>query len=364
MVFLQALGVELRHIAFSSYTTPKKARRDGNGRETLDCCYPVKCMSGHFSELIHRGKTRIDLLLCPMIYSLPSVLNGKSVDTLACPQVTAAPENIRARYLEKNQLLEKHGIRYVAPLVSLGDPHLVPRQLFEGLMDVIPELTLDETRAAVSKGYGALRMFNERLRRCSRWILDGCARDDKPCLMILARPYHMDPGISHDIALKLQAHGLPVLWAQYFPMDLDLLYWMFESDLRAGTIASPFDISDLQSCSNSANSNEILWGAKLAARMPWVAGVLRLSSHACRLDQPTWAAVKGIVEDSGTLFFSLRELAALSPTGRLNVQVETIVDDLRKHGPVIVAKKKAASPPHCPLRTADETPSLEVAQAI
>ena len=363
MVFLQALGIELRHIAFSSYTTPEKARKDGKGPETMDCCYPVKCMSGHFGELIRRKKDRIDLLLCPMIYSLPSVLNGNSVDSLACPQVTAAPENIRAGYLEKKQALEKHGIRYVAPLVSLGDPHLVPRQLFEGLKDAIPELTLDETRAAVSKAYGALRMFNERLRRCTRWILDGCAQDDKPCLMILARPYHMDPGISHDIVLKLQARGLPVLWAQYFPMDLDLLYWMFERDLRAGVIASPFDISDLRPCSNSANSNEILWGAKLAARMPWVAGVLRLSSYACGLDLPAWATVKRIVEDSGTLFFSLRELDATSPTGRMNVQAETIIDDLRKHGPAIVSKKEAASPPNCPLRAADELPNLEAARA-
>lgn len=362
MGFLQGLGIDLRHIVLSAYTKPENPRKNPGKREQASCCYPVACASNHFKELLQGRKGKIDLLLCPMIYSLPSVLTGNSVDTLACPQVTAAPENFRVGYLEKTQTLKKRAIYYAAPLVSLGDPALVPRQLFEGLQDAIPGLTLDETRAAVSRGYGALRVFNERLRRCNRWTLERCARDDKPCLMVLARPYHMDPGINHEIASRLLARGIPVLWAQYFPTDLDLLYWMFEGDVHAGTIASPFDISDLWPCSNSANSNEILWGAKLAARMPWVAGVIRLSSHGCGLDQPTWSSVQSIVEQSGTLFFSFRDLDAASSADRMSFRIERIIDELGKHGPAIVSKKKSLSPPHCPLSAGDEVPLLPKAR--
>jgi hypothetical protein len=33
--------------------------------------------------------------------------------------------------------------------------------------------------------------------------------------------------------------------------------------------------------SYSGNTNEILWAAKFAARMPWIACVVRLSSYEC-----------------------------------------------------------------------------------
>ena len=59
---------------------------------------------------------------------------------------------------------------------------------------------------------------------------------------MLARPYHMDTGIGHEIEGDLQAHGYPILWLQYLPGDEDLMDWLFEADMKAGRIKSPFDI--------------------------------------------------------------------------------------------------------------------------
>src|SRR4029079_15588695 len=149
-----------------------------------------------------------------------------------------------------------------APLVSLGDPRIVPKQLHAALWDVLPGLTLDETKRAVEAGYRALETFNAHARRKSRDVLERCARQGKPCLLVLARPYHMDPGIGHEIEVDLQAYGYPVLWAQYFPIDADLMDWAFGDDVRAGRLRSPFDIRDVWPSSYSSNTNEILWGAK------------------------------------------------------------------------------------------------------
>ena len=57
------------------------------------------------------------------------------------------------------------GIVYAAPFISLDEPRLVPKQTFEGLREVIPSLTYEETVTAVEAGYAALREFNARLRR-------------------------------------------------------------------------------------------------------------------------------------------------------------------------------------------------------
>jgi predicted nucleotide-binding protein (sugar kinase/HSP70/actin superfamily) len=348
--FFGALGIEARRLEFSSDSSEDQARQFAKGRGTVDCCYPVKCINGHYGELLARDRHhKIDVLFSPMIYSLPSYLNGHVVASLACPRVMAAPENAKAGFLKEKDVFAEHGVRHVSPLVSLGDSPLVPKQLYTALCDVLPGLTLKETRHAVQVGYEALESFGANLRAMARATLARCAAADKPCILVLARPYHMDPGIGHEIEVDLQAYGYPVLWTQYLPTDADLLDWMFRPDIDAGHIKSPFDIADVWPSSYSANTNEILWAAKFAARMPWIACVVRLSSYECGMDQPTYSPVQHIVERSGTLFFSFQDLDSTKPAGSVKIRVETIAYYLEKHWEGIVASKKAAAPMGCPL---------------
>ena len=347
--FLTALGIPPGSIVFSSETSEEQNREFGKGRGTVDCCYPVKCVSGHYGELVFGLKRKIDILLSPMITSLPSFMRGHVAETLSCPRVMAAPENIKAGFLKERDVFAENGIRYIAPLVSLGEPLLVPKQLYEAFKDVLPGLTFGETKRAVQKGHEALDAFNEKLRKKGREILEWCAKENKPCLLIVARPYHMDSGIGHEIEVDLQAYGYPILWMQYFPTDPDLMEWIFGEEIRAGVIRSPFDISDVWPSSYSSNTNEILWGAKVGARVPWIACVIRLASYECGMDQPTYTPVQQIVECSGTLFFSFQELDATKPAGSVKIRVETIAHYLEKYSGEIIEKKKASMPSGCPL---------------
>lgn len=350
MGYLQALGFEPRYITWSSDSSEDQARQFAKGRGTVDCCYPVKCVSGHYGELLALDKRRkLDILLAPMVYSLPSYLKGGVVDSIACPRVMAAPENIKAGFLKEGDAFKERSITYCSPIASLADPPIVPKQLYEGMKDAIPGLTLEETKRAVDAGFEALASFNSRARQKSRKILEHCAKTNTPCLLVVARPYHMDPGIGHEIEVDLQAYGYPVLWAQYLPVDDDILDWMFGPDIRGGYIKNTLDVSDVWPSSYSANTNEILWGSKFAARMPWIAGVIRLASYECGMDQPTYTPVQQIVERSGTLFFSFQELDSTKPAGSVKIRVETISHYLEKYASQIIARKLAVSPPDCPL---------------
>src|SRR5213596_289109 len=134
-----ALGVDPRNVVFSSDTSEEQGRQFGKGRGTVDCCYPVKCINGHYGELLARAKHhKIDVLFSPMIYSLPSFLKGHVLESLACPRVMAAPENIKAGFLKEKDVFAEQGMRHVSPLVSLGDAPLVPKQLHAALGDVLP----------------------------------------------------------------------------------------------------------------------------------------------------------------------------------------------------------------------------------
>jgi predicted nucleotide-binding protein (sugar kinase/HSP70/actin superfamily) len=338
--FFNALGV--RRIVFSSDTSEEQGRNFGRGRGTVDCCYPVKCMSGHYGELLYGQKKKIDILFSPMVHTLPSPLNGHVVDSLSCPRVMAGPENIKAGFMKEKDVFAELGIKHVSPLVGMSDPRVMPKQLHGALAEAMPGLTMQETAKAVDAGFAALNSFNNEMRAASLAILKNCAARNSPCMLVLARPYHMDPGIGHEIESDLQAYGYPVLWSQYLPLEDGLLDWLFGDDVRSGRIKSPFDIADIWPSSYSGNTNELLWGAKYAARLPWVTCAIRLTSYECGMDQPTYSPVQKIVEGSGTMFFSFQDLDSTKPAGSVKIRVETIAHYLERHSPKILAHKLAA----------------------
>jgi predicted nucleotide-binding protein (sugar kinase/HSP70/actin superfamily) len=364
--FLKALGIASENIVFSSDTSEEQGREYGKGRGTVDCCYPVKCISGHYGELIFGQKKKINILLSPMIHSLPSLIHGHVVDTVTCTRVMAGPENIKAGFLKERDVFAENGIVYASPFVSLGDRHMVTEQLHLGLKDVF-DMDLEETERAVQAGFRALDSFTAKVRQQSRDILTWCAQEQKPCILVLARPYHMDTGIGHEIEAELQAHGYPILWLQYLPGDEDLMGWLFAEDLCAKRIKSPFDISDVWTSSYSSNTNEIMWGAKFAARCPWVTCVIRLSSYECGMDQPTYTPTQKIVEVSGTLFFKFGDLDSTKPAGSIKIRVETIVHYMAKYSQEIIQRKLARLSQDCPLAAlsvpATAAPVEEVSKA-
>jgi predicted nucleotide-binding protein (sugar kinase/HSP70/actin superfamily) len=126
--------------------------------------------------------------------------------------------------------------------------------------------------------------------------------------------------------------------------------WIFGEDIHDGHISSPFDIRDVWPSSYSANTNELLWGAKVAARVPWISCAIRLTSYECGMDQPTFTPVQQIVERSGTLFFSFQELDSTKPSGSVKIRIETIAYYLERRSPRIIEQKKAALPGPYPLQ--------------
>ncbi len=344
--FLTSLGFEPRNIIFSSDTSEEQFREYGKGRIGMDSCYPVKALAGHIGELLMTKK--IDILLVPMIYSLPSFLRGSVVDVLSCTRVMMAPENIKAGFIKEENTFEKMGVKHLSPFVSFSEPHLLPKYLYESFRQAI-EVTYEEVEKAVRDGLEELERFDREMRKKTREILEWCARENRPCILILARPYHMDPGIGHEIDAEFQSCGYPVVWGQYLPTDRDLLQWLFGADIEAGLIKDPFDISDVWTSSYSSNTNEIIWGAKFAARFPWITAVVRLSSYECGMDQPTFTPVQKIVEHSGTLYFKFGDLDETRPSGSIKIRVETIDYYVRKYSEGIIERKLKRLKPQRPI---------------
>src|SRR3989442_5529000 len=129
--FLNGIGIASETIVFSSDAAEQQLREFGKGRGTVDCCYPVKCLSGHYGELVFGLKKKINVLLSPMIHDLPSFLRGHVVDTVTCTRVMAGPENIKAGFLKESDVFKENRGADTLAVVRLGDRRLRPLPHFQ-----------------------------------------------------------------------------------------------------------------------------------------------------------------------------------------------------------------------------------------
>jgi len=125
-------------------------------------------------------------------------------------------------------------------------------------------------------------------------------------------------------------------------MDADLLERLFGDEVRSGAIRDPLEIQDVWKNSYSANTNQKVWAAKFTARHPNLVA-LELSSFKCGHDAPIYSVVEGIIEKSGTPYFSFKDIDENKPSGSIRIRVETIhyflkryIEDMQK-GPVSAA---------------------------
>jgi hypothetical protein len=158
--------------------------------------------------------------------------------------------------------------------------------------------------------------------------------------VLLARPYHNDPGMNHEIPDELQKLGYPIFTIHSLPIDDEIVRPLFQSDIDAGFIQDPFDIYDVWKNSYSENTNQKIWAAKYCARHPNLVA-LELSSFKCGHDAPIYTVIEEIVETSGTPYFSFKDIDENKPTGSIKIRTETIgyflaryEEDMRREKPM------------------------------
>ena len=197
-------------------------------------------------------------------------------------------------------------------------------------------LSEEENRRAVDGAFRELFAYEAEIQRRAREVLDRLEREQRVGIVVLARPYHHDPGLNHEILEEFQKLGYPVFSQNTLPMDADLLERLFGEEVKAGVIRDPLEIQDVWKNSYSANTNLKVWAAKFTARHHNLVA-LELSSFKCGHDAPIYSVVEGIIEKSGTPYFSFKDIDENKPSGSIRIRVETIhyflrryIDDMRK----------------------------------
>jgi activator of 2-hydroxyglutaryl-CoA dehydratase/predicted nucleotide-binding protein (sugar kinase/HSP70/actin superfamily) len=320
--YFESLGVAGGNLVYSDFTSGE-LYREGSGRGAIDPCFPAKIGIAHVHNLLFtkHAKKKLDLIFFPMVDMLhtPLVhLQGSN----ACPTVTVTPNTVKAAFTKEANVFAEQGVEYMDPLVNFANRKLLCQQLFNAFEPVLG-LSEEENARAVEVGFAELEAYESDIRQRSRAALDELERNKRVGIVVLARPYHHDPGLNHEILDEFQKLGYPVFSQSTLPLDPDLLERLFGDEVRSGAIKDPLEIQDVWKNSYSASTNHKVWAAKFTARHPHLVA-LELSSFKCGHDAPIYTTIESIIERSGTPYFSFKDIDENKPTGSIKIRVETI----------------------------------------
>ena len=337
--YLESLGLEPENLVYSEFTG-QEMYRAGAGRGAIDPCFPSKIGIPHVYNLIFQKhqKKPLDAIFFPMIDTLHQPLKNCSGSN-ACPTVTATPNAVKAAFIKENDVFKENGIQYLDPILNLDDKKMFTLQMFQ-TWEPILGLSEEENERAVEAGWKSFEDFDSGLRKRAREVLDTLERENRLGIVMLGRVYHHDPGLNHEIMEEFQKLGYPVFSQSLLPMDEDLLDRLFGDEVRAGTIADPLDIRDVWKNAYSGSTNVKIWAAKFTARHPNLVA-LEISNFKCGHDAPIYSVIEDIIENSGTPYFSFKDLDENKPTGSIKIRVETIDYFLKRYQENLLKKAEA-----------------------
>jgi activator of 2-hydroxyglutaryl-CoA dehydratase/predicted nucleotide-binding protein (sugar kinase/HSP70/actin superfamily) len=328
--YLESLGIQKQHVVFSDYTS-EEMWAEGGKYGSIDPCYPSKVGQAHIHNLIfhhHTDERKLNFIFFPTLTHVPSFVK-KGMDYTSCPIVAGAPNVLKAAFTKEVDFFATRGIKYLDPACSLIEPNLLRKQLFNCFKDHL-DITEDESDFACDQGFEALKKLDVEMEAKGKAILEQVEKEDRIAILMIGRPYHLDPGLNHSIPEEFQVLGYPVLSIRSVPKDETWLTRFFAKDLAEGRIESPLEIGDVWPENYSSNSAQKVWAAKFAAHHPNVV-VLDLSSFKCGHDAPTYGIIDSIIGTAQTPYSALHDIDANKPGGSIKIRVKTYAHSLGLH---------------------------------
>ena len=359
--YFASLGLKSENIIYSDYTTPELYRA-GASRGAIDPCYPSKIGIAHVYNLLatKHNKKPLHAIWFPMYDVLHTPLVNLTGSN-ACPTVTATPEVVKAAFTKESDIFGENGIVYIDPILNLQDQRICADQMMKAWGPILG-LSREENDRALDAGFKALLDCEAEIRRQARETLDQLEREDRIGIVMLGRVYHHDPGLNHEIMEEFQKLGYPVFSQSTLPLDEDMLDRLFGDEVRAGLITHPLDIQDVWKNRYSTSTNHKVWAAKFTARHPNLVA-LEVSSFKCGHDAPIYGVIEGIIEQSGTPYFSFKDLDENKPSGSIRIRVETIDYFLRRYREDIIKRRAIEGDIEAQLAALEQTLRGEVALA-
>ena len=330
--YFEALGVPKQGIVFSD-VTDETLWTEGGRYGSIDPCFPAKVVQAHIHNLLfHKHQPEKRRPLNFIYFPVKTFIPGFIVDTHnngVCPIVAGTPNVMRAAFTKELDFFATRNIEYVDDPINMEEQNFLRKNLFDTWGPRLG-ITQDESDFACRQGFAALDAFNADMHEKGQAILDTAEAENSIAILVLARPYHGDPGIGHSIPEEFQALGYPILSIRSIPKSREYLDRYYKKELENGDIKSPLEISHVWPENYLANSAQRVWAANFAAHHPNVA-ILDLSSFKCGSDAPTYGLVDSVIQAAKVPAAALHDLDANKPGGSIKIRVKTYTHSLALH---------------------------------
>jgi predicted CoA-substrate-specific enzyme activase len=174
-------------------------------------CYPAKLTHGHIYDLIEAG---VDRIFYPMVFYEAQEFCDSS-NAYNCPIISGYPDVVRSAINPAGE----HGIPLDMPAISFKDKNLLKKACYQYLAG----LGIDKKtyKHAFTLALEAQDHFKEEVRRLGADIIQRAAAEDRSVVLLLGRPYQIDPLINHKVPEILANYGLDVITEDAVPIDPD-----------------------------------------------------------------------------------------------------------------------------------------------
>jgi len=330
--YFESLGV--KEVRFSGYTSEAVYRKTAT-RGSIDPCFPSKVVISHIYQLIHSGD--INYIFFPCLRMMKPELYTQE-KPWACPVVSATPEVAKAAFMLRENEFKKNNILYLNPVLDMDKREVLERQMYNTLKPLFG-ITRKENRKALFYAYKVWEEYYTKLRIEAENTLQQISREKDVGIVLLARPYHNDPGINHRILDELNRLGYTIFTIQSLPREGEIVDSLFRKDILQGKIKHPLDISDVWTRSYSVNSSLKVWAAKFTSKHPNLVA-LDLSSFRCGHDAPIYSVIDNIFNKTSSPYFTFHEIDENRPESSIKLRVETIDYFLNQYKQILREKKR------------------------
>ena len=254
-------------------------------------CFPAKLIHGHVDWLIRQG---VKTIFYPcMSYNLDEQLGDNHYN---CPVVAYYPEVISANMPAVRE------IDFIHDYVGLDRRKHFAKKIAPILQKRFPGMTVREIAAAADAAYGAYEAHMQDMRQKGEEIIVRAREEGRRIIVLIGRPYHVDPEINHGIDKLIAGFGAAVVTEDSLSHHMKkapvgvLNQWTYHSRLYASAryITTQKDMN-----------------------------LVQLVSFGCGVDAITTDEVREILEDNGKIYTQIK-IDEITNLGAVRIRLRSL----------------------------------------
>jgi predicted CoA-substrate-specific enzyme activase len=240
-------------------------------------CYPAKLLHGHIEALLEE---KVDSIFYPCMGN--NIDEGLGDEHFNCPVVAYYPDVI------ENNVNDLKNIKFINDPVDLNNRRNFTKQIYGILNRNFENIKKRDVKIAVDVAFKEYDSYMEAVRAKAKEYLKYAKDNQMPVMVLVGRPYHLDPEINHGINQLICSMGAVVVSEDSVSDQVGnvttsvLNQWTYHSRLYA---ASRF-------VADSSKQHKI--------------NLVQLVSFGCGLDAITTDEIRNILECGGKIYTQLK----------------------------------------------------------